>query len=147
MKVVLDTSVYVAGILNPNGGSGEILRLWRDEAMFEVVASPNLFAELLETLHKPKLQGRFEPKDPEGAIQSFRQTAELWPDLPNPPGATRDVNDDFLVSLTLRSRAEALVSLDNDLLLLGGLKRADGVLIPVVRPGDLLGWLRDSGLQ
>jgi putative PIN family toxin of toxin-antitoxin system len=146
MKVVLDTSVYVAGILNPNGGSGEILRLWRDEAMFEVVASPNLFAELLETLRKPKLQGRFEPKDPEGAIQSFRQTAELWPDVPNPPGVTRDVNDDFLVSLTLRSRAEALVSLDNDLLVLGRLE-TDGVLIPVVRPGDLLGWLRDSGLR
>jgi putative PIN family toxin of toxin-antitoxin system len=103
MKVVLDTSVYVAGILNPNGGSGEILRLWREEAMFDVIASPNLFDELLETLHKPKLQGRFEPKDPEQAISSFRQTAELWPDVPNPPSATRDVNDDFLVSLTLRS--------------------------------------------
>jgi putative PIN family toxin of toxin-antitoxin system len=146
MKVVLDTSVYVAGILNPNGGSGEILRLWREEAMFDVIASPNLFDELLETLHKPKLQGRFEPKDPEQAISSFRQTAELWPDVPNPPSTTRDVNDDFLVSLTLRSHAEALVTLDNDLLVLGRLE-ADGVLIPVVRPGDLLGWLRDSGLK
>jgi putative PIN family toxin of toxin-antitoxin system len=146
VKVVLDTSVYVAGILNPRGGSGEILRLWRDEAMFEVVASPNLFAELLMTLHKPKLQGRFEPKDPEAAIQSFRQTAELWTDVPNPPSATRDANDDFLVSLSIRSHSEALVTLDNDLLVLGGLE-ADGVRIPVVRPGDLLSWLRDSGLQ
>jgi putative PIN family toxin of toxin-antitoxin system len=146
MKVVLDTSVYVAGILNPNGGSGEILRLWREEAMFDVIASPNLFDELLDTLHKPKLQGRFEPNDPEQAISSFRQTAELWPDVPKPPSATRDVNDDFLVSLTLRSHAEALVTLDNDLLVLGRLE-ADGVLIPVVRPGDLLGWLRDSGLK
>jgi putative PIN family toxin of toxin-antitoxin system len=147
MRVVLDTSVYVAGILNPNGGSGELLRLWREEAMFEVIASPRLFNELLETLCKPKLQGRFEPNDPESAIQSFRQTAELWSDTPNPPSATRDVNDDFLVSLTLSSAAEALVTLDNDLLVLTRLEHADGSLIPVVRPGDLLAWLRHSGLR
>jgi putative PIN family toxin of toxin-antitoxin system len=147
MRVVLDTSVYVAGILNPNGGSGELLRLWREEAMFEVIASENLFNELLETLRKPKLQGRFEPNDPESAIQSFRQTAERWSDMPNPPSATRDVNDDFLVSLTIRSAAEVLVTLDNDLLVLARLERADGSLVPVVRPGDLLGWLRDSGLR
>ena len=38
MRVVLDTSVFVEGILNPNGGSGELLRLWREDALFEVIA-------------------------------------------------------------------------------------------------------------
>ncbi len=147
MKVVLDTSVYVAGILNPSGGSGETLRLWRDEAMFEVIASLQLFDELLQTLRKPKLQGRFQPSDPEQAILSFQQTAQIWPDPPDPPQATRDLNDDYLVCLTVSSDADALVTLDNDLLVLGQLQRMDGSRVLVVRPGDLLAWLRDSGLK
>ena len=147
MKVVLDTSVYIAGFLNSKVGSGEALRLWREEALFEVIASEQLFAELLETLQKPRLQGQFQENDPQQALKSFKQTAELLPDPPNPAQATRDLDDDYLVSLTISSDADALVTLDNDLLVLERLKRHDGKLIPIVRPGDLLGWLRDSGLR
>ncbi len=147
MKVVLDTSVYIAGFLNPKGGSGETLRLWREEALFEVIASKQLFDELLETLKKPRLQGRFVENDPERALESFKQIAELLPDSPNPPKATRDVDDDYLVSLTISSDAGALVTLDNDLLVLERLERHDGKRIPIMRPGDLLGWLREAGLR
>jgi uncharacterized protein len=147
MKVVLDTSVYIAGFLNPKGGSGETLRLWREEALFEVIASEQLFDELLETLKKPRLQGQFLENDPEQALKSFKQTAILLPDPPNPSQATRDIKDDYLVSLTTSSDADALVTLDNDLLVLERLERHDGKLIPIVRPGDLLGWLREAGLR
>ncbi len=147
MRIVLDTSVYVAGILNPNGGSGEILRLWREEALFEVIASNQLFDELLETLHKPRLQGRFQPSDPKTAISSLAKMAELWTDEPEPPSATRDVKDDYLVSLSISSNSDALVTLDNDLLVLGHIQKNDGSVIPVIKPGDLLAWLRNAGLR
>jgi uncharacterized protein len=146
MKVVLDTSVYIAGFLNPKGGSEETLRLWREEALFEVIASEQLFEELLETLQKPRLQGQFQQNDPKHALESFKQTAELLSDPPSPPQATRDIKDDYLVSLTISSDANVLVTLDNDLLVLKRLKRHDGKLIPIVRPGDLLNWLREAGL-
>lgn len=146
MRVVLDTSVFVAGILNPNGGSGELLRLWREDALFEVIASNQVFEELYETLRKPRLQGRFSVGEPEKAVSSLRNMAEFWADDKQPPNVTRDVNHDYLVSLSISSGADALVSLDQDLLVLQRLNSIDGKTIPVLKPGDLLSWLRDARL-
>lgn len=147
MRVVFDTSVYVAGLLNPKGGSGESLRLWREDAMFEVIASRNLFEELHETLLKPRLQGRFQPGEPERAISGLAHAAEFWPDLEHTERVTRDVDDDYLVSLALSSNADALGVLDEDLLVLRRLELPGGAGIPVIRPGELLAWLREAGLR
>ena len=157
----MDTSVFVAGMLNPRGGSGELLRLWRSEALFEVIASKELFEELLATLRKPKLGGRFEAGEPERAVSGLAHMAEMLEDDANPAAVTRDVNDDYLVSLAVRARADALVTLDDDLLVLRRLEwtddsTGDGTddganktvrVIPVVQPGTLLGWLREAGLR
>jgi uncharacterized protein len=144
LRVVLDTSVYVAGLLNPRGGSGECLRLWYEDALFDVIASQNLFDELLRTLHKPKLQGRFAPSQPQRSVSAFTQVAQMLEDVPSPQALTRASNDDFLVSLAIAGAANALVSLDDDLLTLKAIRAQNGVLIPVIRPGELLAWLRDA---
>jgi hypothetical protein len=144
---VLDTSVYVAGILNPKGGSGEALRLWREDAMFEVIASRHLFEELIETLQKPRLKGRFAEGEPERAVSGLSHGAAFWPDAAAPESVARDADDDYLVSLTLESGADALVTLDDDLLVLRRLERPDGSTVPVIRPGELLAWLREAGLR
>ena len=146
MRIVLDTSVYVAGLLNPRGGSGECLRLWYEDALFDVIASQNLFEELLRTLHKPKLQGRFAPLQPQRSVSAFAQVAQMLKDVPSPQTLTRDSNDDFLVSLAIAGAADALVSLDDDLLTLKVIRVPNAGLIPVIRPGELLAWLRDAGV-
>ena len=143
---MLDTSVYVAGLLNPRGGSGECLRLWYEDALFDVIASRNLFEELLRTLHKPKLQGRFAPLQPQRSVVAFAQVAQILEDVPSPQALTRDSNDDFLVSLAITGAADALVSLDDDLLTLKVIQAPNGGLIPVIRPGELLTWLRDASV-
>ncbi len=143
---MLDTSVYVAGLLNPRGGSGECSRLWYEEALFDVIASQNLFNELLRTLHKPKLQGQFAPLQPQRSVSAFAQVAQMLEDVPSPPKLTRDSNDDFLVSLAIIGAADALVSLDDDLLTLKVIQAPDGALIPVIRPGELLTWLRSASV-
>ena len=143
---MLDTSVYVAGLLNPRGGSGECLRLWYEDALFDVIASRNLFEELLRTLHKPKLQGRFAPLQPQRSVSAFAQVAQILEDVPSPQTLTRDSNDDFLVSLAITGAADALVSLDDDLLTLKVIQAPNGGLIPVIRPGELLTWLRDASV-
>ena len=144
MRVVLDTSVYVAGLLNPRGGSGECLRLWYEDALFEVIASQKLLEELLKTLQKPKLQGRFAISQPQRSVAAFAQAAQMLEDGPFPEALTRDSNDDFLVSLAITGMADALVSLDDDLLILKVIQAPDGRSIPVIRPGELLTWLRDA---
>ena len=143
---MLDTSVYVAGLLNPRGGSGECLRLWYEDALFDVIASRNLFEELLRTLHKPKLQGRFAPLQPQRSVSAFAQVAQILEDVPSPQTLTRDSNDDFLVSLAITGAADALVSLDDDLLTLRVIQAPKDGLIPVIRPGELLTWLRDASV-
>jgi putative PIN family toxin of toxin-antitoxin system len=144
---VFDTNVYVAGLLNPKGGSGESLSLWREDAMFEVIASRNLFGELHKTLLKPRLQGRFQPGEPERAISGLAHAAEFWPDLEHPKSVTRDVDDDYSVSLAVSSQADALVTLDEDLLVLRRLETPDKTGIPVIKPGELLAWLREAGVR
>jgi uncharacterized protein len=147
VRVVFDTSVFVAGILSPRGGSGELLRLWREDALFEVISSKNLFTELHETLSKPRLKGRFQQGEPERAVSGLAHMAEFWLDAAHPEAFTRDVDDDYLVSLAISSQADALVTLDDDLLVLQRLEVTKGVLIPVIRPGQLLAWLREAGLR
>ena len=143
---MLDTSVYVAGLLNPRGGSGECLRLWYEDALFDVIASRNLFEELLRTLHKPKLQGRFAPLQPQRSVSAFAQVAQILKDVTSPQALTRDSNDDFLVSLAITGAADALVSLDDDLLTLKVIQAPNRGLIPVILPGELLTWLRDASV-
>lgn len=144
---MLDTSVFVAGLLNPRGGSGECLRLWYEEALFDVIASQGLFEELLASLRKPKLKARFAPSQPHHTISAFVHAAEMHPDPSSPTAATRDKNDDFLVALTISSHADALVSLDDDLLTLRAIQHPSGAFIPVIRPGELLASLRDAGTR
>ena len=144
---MLDTSVFVAGLLSPRGGSGECLRLWYEDALFDVIASPALFEELLASLEKPKLRARFETDQPRRAVATFSQAAQMHPDQASPAAITRDANDDFLVSLALLSQADALVSLDDDLLVLRVLHHPNGSVIPVIRPGELLALLRDAGTR
>jgi putative PIN family toxin of toxin-antitoxin system len=115
--------------------------------MFEVIASKNLFEELHDTLLKPRLQGRFQPGEPERAISGLAHATEFWPDLEHPESVTRDVDDDYLVSLAISSNADALVTLDEDLVVLRRLETQAGAGIPVIRPGELLAWLREAGLR
>lgn len=61
MRVVIDSVVYVRGLMNPFGRWGTILFDYADA--YELVVSPPMLAEYLDVFHRPDL------------IRKYRQVA------------------------------------------------------------------------
>lgn len=149
MRVVLDTSVFIAAALSARGGSSRLIRLWLEEARLTVVLSPRLIAEVQAVLLRPKLDGRIQPDELSRLLAALARRGEVWPDKAAPPPLSRDPDDDYLLGLALEARVDALVSLDRDLLDLGYLqgRLKNGTRrLPVLTPGALLALLRQAGL-
>jgi len=56
IKVVLDTDIFVSGILNSNGIPGQILKAWQ-ENKFTLVTSTPIIKEIKQVLNSEKIQG------------------------------------------------------------------------------------------
>jgi putative PIN family toxin of toxin-antitoxin system len=55
LRVVVDTNVFVSGIINPAGPPGQVLKALREGA-FTLISSPPINEEILEVLGRPRLQ-------------------------------------------------------------------------------------------
>lgn len=59
LRVVLDTNIWISGLLLPTSPAGKILTQWR-EARVSLVTSPPLIAEIGKVLVYPKINKRLE---------------------------------------------------------------------------------------
>ena len=50
MRVVIDTNIFISGLLNLEGGAAKIIRYFRNGA-FELVISREVFKEYLQAIH------------------------------------------------------------------------------------------------
>lgn len=50
MRAVVDTNIFLAGLLNVNGGAAKIIRAFRD-GKFELVITPEVFEEYVRVIH------------------------------------------------------------------------------------------------
>jgi len=58
LRVVLDTNVLVSSLLSSRGAPAEVMDAWR-EARFVLLMSPSILRELLDVLHRPRIQVRY----------------------------------------------------------------------------------------
>ncbi|MGH2758693.1 MAG: putative toxin-antitoxin system toxin component, PIN family [Actinomycetota bacterium] len=114
MRVVLDTNVYVSAALRPGGPTGQLVRLAR-AGRLQLVASPQLLAELWDVLRRPGLESRISSPDARAFVESIRDNSEIRDDVVDPPRVVRDASDDYLVALAVAGRVDALVTGDRDL--------------------------------
>lgn len=114
IRVFLDTSVLLSGLLAPLGAPAAILDAWRD-GRFEVVASPRSIHELQEVLARPKIRTHVEPAEAAAFVAWVRRTAILVEDPPATPGLTPDPGDDFVVAAARSGRCDLVVSGDTHL--------------------------------
>ena len=112
MRVILDTNVLLGALISPYGPPDIIYRAWR-AARFELVTSAAQLEEMRRVSRYPKLK-TILPAHRVGTMVNNMQRAIVLDNLPPPPNGMdlNDPNDVFLLSLTLASEADYLVTGD-----------------------------------
>jgi putative PIN family toxin of toxin-antitoxin system len=121
LRVVVDTNVFVSGLLKPDSTPGRIVAAWRD-AKFRLVVSEFILQELAETLGGEKLKPVLGLQADE--IARFVLELRAQSDVVEPAGVRidtpRDPDDAPILATLIASGADLIVSGDGDLLALRG---------------------------
>lgn len=112
-RVVVDPNVFISAT-TPNGALGPLLDLI-DKGTLVPVLTQHLVGEVVDVLGRPKLDKYVQPGVSAACEEQMRLLGEWHTDIAEPPAATRDPKDDYLVALAIAARAEAIVSGDDDL--------------------------------
>ncbi len=115
LRVVLDTNVYVAGLLSRDGSPATILGALADGA-FDAVVCPQLLAELTGVLGRPKIADRVSPDLADSFMAWLGRVAYLVEDPAEVGPVSPDPGDDYLIALARSSGASFIVSGDAHLL-------------------------------
>ena len=116
-RIVVDSNVFVSGVISPAGIPGAILAAWRRDRVTLLIA-PLLLAEYGEVLRRPALRARHHKSDAalSDLFMEVLTSAQAVTPLSPLPLASRDPDDDVLLAIALGGGAHYLVTSDDDLL-------------------------------
>lgn len=138
IRVVVDPGVFISALIGPSGSPpDQIVDAWIDDRI-EIVASPELLAELRRVALRPKFRRWFDEARARELIARMERQATIRPDPSPTPGVTRDPADDYLVALARAEEVDAIVSGDRDLIE-AGIEHP-----PVQRPAEFVTELPQS---
>lgn len=148
MRAVFDPNVLVSAAISRRGAPRELLDRWeRDE--FELIVSAEVLFELKEVLARPKFRRYLTEAEAIGyVLRIYDGASEVSEELPEDVvrGVTGDPDDDYLVGVAFRGRADVIVSGDRHLLDLGAIRDGLGnVLARVLTPREFLEELEAAG--
>ena len=132
MRAVIDTNVFISGLMLPKSTPGRIINAWRS-GHFSLVLSDPMLAEISTVLGYPKIRKRIGWSDDiisryltllrfEAEISDIHRTAAHVP---------CDAKDNMVLATLLASKADCLVTGDLDLLALAG-------AYPILTPSDFV---------
>jgi uncharacterized protein len=127
LRVVVDTNVWVSGLIVPRSAPGRVLRAVRGGEI-DVVISWELAAELRDVLDRPKL-ATYDLAD-EDVRDLLSLTARDLPTV-HIEVDVRDVDDVPVMAAAVGGRANVIVTGDRDLL----------------DDAELRGWLAERGVE
>ncbi len=121
LKIILDTHIWISGLLLPKSKAGEVLLQWK-ASKIDIVTSQPILDEIRKVLLYPKIQ---KPIQWDAAkidqylslMQFLTEFIEIDPDAPQVI-VPRDPNDSIILNTFLASKADFLLTGDNDLLVL-----------------------------
>jgi len=110
-RAVLDTNVFVSGLINPRGAPAAILRALRAK-QFTLISSSPINEEIIEVLNRPYIRDRYGLGDRIFDVSFILwELAELVIDLPN-VSVSSDPDDDKFLAAAVGGRADYLVTGD-----------------------------------
>ena len=132
MRVVLDSNVFISGLMLPQSIPGKIIAAWRGR-QFDLVLSEPMLIEIGRVLSYPKINRRIGWDD--ATITRYVDLLRFEADIVNIMGIVADVPNDQhdapILATLIASKADCLVSGDDDLLRLAG-------RYPVLSPGEFI---------
>lgn len=113
-RIIIDTNLWISFLITK-----DFTRL--DEIIFSkagiLIFSQELLDEFLEVARRPKFRGFFSFADIEDILETINEYAEFVK-VQAKIEACRDLNDNFLLSLSKDGNADFLLTGDKDLLIL-----------------------------
>ncbi len=118
-KVILDTNLWISFLI-----SKKLVLL--DDLIFhdkiKLVFSKELIEEFITTAKRPKFSKIFQVRDIKHLLELFDDYGKLVEPSIKITGC-RDTKDNFLLSLAVASKADYLVTGDNDLLVMKNIRK------------------------
>ncbi|MEX2411977.1 MAG: putative toxin-antitoxin system toxin component, PIN family [Candidatus Paceibacterota bacterium] len=111
-KVILDTNLWISFLISKQHSPLDELLL---NGKIKLVFSEELIEEFLTVAKRPKFEKYFSDKDIHDLLQSFDSFGELFVVSSEITGC-RDSKDNFLLNLAVDSKADFLITGDDDLL-------------------------------
>jgi putative PIN family toxin of toxin-antitoxin system len=139
-RVVVDTSVLIRYLIKPSAAIKELIEQRWLEGNVVMVTAPELVAELADVLHRERMRRFIQPEEGRILLEAIDRLAERLPPLGSVPAYTRDPKDDKFVACALAARAQCVVTLDKDILVLGSVGN-----VRMVTPYEMLQVLHQLG--
>ena len=117
LRVVLDTNVLVSGIAYPGSIPGKIVGAWRQGSLI-VALSRHILDELTRSLPRVNHRLNWKPQDFDDQVETLAILANVVEPETVAPGTVRDAGDLLVLGTLLASKADYLITGDEDLLAL-----------------------------
>jgi hypothetical protein len=117
-KIILDTHLWISFLISNN--LHQLNKLIKNKKII-LIFSDELIEEFINVVSRPKFKKYFQKSDIEKMLEYFDQygkIAEVASDIQ----ICRDKKDNFLLHLSIDSKADFLITGDNDLLVLQKIK-------------------------
>lgn len=118
IRAVLDTNIFVTYLLSRRGPVASIVDAYHDE-LFTLCTSRELIDELVEVLQRPKFSSKWSNDQVVGFVSALVEVAEIAaPPLPLIVRGSRDQDDNIVLATATATKADVIVTGDQDLLVL-----------------------------
>ncbi len=133
MRVVLDTNVWLSGLLW-SGAPSRIIQLVENGEL-QAIGSEAILAEISNTLDQPKLQKRLSQIQigADAVMLAIRQVLIIVNTTPMQVANLRDPKDEIIITAAISGHATAIITGDQDLLVLATVQG-----VPILSPQDFL---------
>jgi len=120
LRIVLDTNLIVSALITPGGVPSQLIDLWISGA-FDLMVSHATLDELNEVMARKRFASirRTRAKLIDNFLEQVSNHPRLVKEIPAIPIYERDPKDTKILALAMAGKADAIVSGDKDLLVLG----------------------------
>jgi putative PIN family toxin of toxin-antitoxin system len=114
IRIVLDTNVFISGVLTPGRAPAQLLELVLS-GKIKLVISPQIIQEIQRVLQYPGILKLMKKRKLEEAVFRIMRVAQITPGAVNVQGVATDPSDDMSLACALEGQAEFIVSGDHHL--------------------------------